>query len=223
VDSESCDLLVLSREQFFELRGQGGILSDEVIKMMQEVELARAKANDAMLGGRERLQIGKPDEPSPAADEGTAAVASVQQTAAVNNVDPPVQAPPPPPPTPTPQDSKNDTAALLSPQETKLRGVFQSFDGDGNGRLSVTEFSKMMSQMGTAMDASTAREMILRDSELEVSFEGFCDIVKAAGERTRRKESQVGAAAAAPPPQQQGRASLNAVVLEKYKNNHAET
>jgi hypothetical protein len=85
-----------------------------------------------------------------------------------------------------------------------------------------------MSQMGTAMDASTAREMILRDSELEVSFEGFCDIVKAAGERTRRKESQVGAAAAAAaaaaaPPQQQGRASLNAVVLEKYKNNHAES
>ena len=56
VDSESCDLLVLSREQFFELRGQGGILSDEVIKMMQEVELARTKANDAMLDGRERLQ-----------------------------------------------------------------------------------------------------------------------------------------------------------------------
>ena len=225
VDSESCDLLVLSREQFFELRGQGGILSDEVIKMMQEVELARAKANDAMLDGRERLQIGK-QEQSPAADEGTAAVESVQQTAAVNNEDPPVQAPPPPPPTPTPtpQDSKTDTAALLSPQETKLRGVFQSFDGDGNGRLSVTEFSKMMSQMGTAMDASTAREMILRDSELEVSFEGFCDIVKAAGERTRRKKSQVGAAAAAPPPpQQQGRASLNAVVLEKYKTNHAES
>jgi hypothetical protein len=63
-----------------------------------------------------------------------------------------------------------------------------------------------------------------RYTELEVSFEGFCDIVKAAGERTSRKDREGGAPS--PPPQlgqrtgtsQQGPQSLNAVVLEKYKS-----
>jgi CRP-like cAMP-binding protein len=223
VDSESCDLLVLSRDQFFKLRGRGGVLSDDVIKMMQEVELARAKANEEMLGGRDRLQMGKQIQ-SAAANE-SAYVDSLQQITAVDKEDP-VRAPPPPPPRLSTLKSAEVDTATLSPQETKMRAIFQSFDGDGNGRLSVTEFSNMMSQLGSTIDASTAREMILRDSKLEVSFEGFCDIVKAAGERTRRKEGKVGATTA-----QQvgtgsasaGRASLNAVVLEKYKDNHNHT
>ena len=48
-------------------------------------------------------------------------------------------------------------------QEEKLRGVFRSFDRDGNGHLSVQEFSDMMSELGTKMDTGTAREVILRD------------------------------------------------------------
>jgi hypothetical protein len=69
----------------------------------------------------------------------------------------------------------------------------------------------MMSQLGSAMDVSTAREMILRDTELEVSFDGFCNIVKAAGERTCRHTC-----ASSP----QARSSLNAIVLKKYKSHN---
>ena len=56
VESESCDLFVLSREKFLELRGQGGIIDDDVMKKMEEVELARAKQNDEMLSERKGEQ-----------------------------------------------------------------------------------------------------------------------------------------------------------------------
>ena len=80
----------------------------------------------------------------------------------------------------------------------------------------------MMSRLGSSMDVNTAREIILRDTELEVSFQGFCNIVKAAGERSSKKVSSTNPPPVPPPPKPSaGGASFNAIVLEKYKNNHS--
>merc|ERR1711908_52203 len=118
--------------------------------------------------------------------DGGIAAASVPKLTEGNDTSPPPLVTPPSS-SGTEPDANSDkaegtqAARTLSAQEAKLMGVFKSFDGDGNGRLSVAEFSKMMSQLGSEMDVDTARNIILRDTELEVSFEGFCDIVKAAG------------------------------------------
>ena len=117
-----------------------------------------------------------------------------------------------------PDKAKSDDVDLTSNQETKLKGIFSSFDVDGSGHLSVEEFSKMMTRLGSSMDVIAAREIILRDTELEVSFEGFCNIVKAAGARSSKRDDP---AASPPQPKGGGRASLNSIVLEKYKNNHS--
>ena len=122
-----------------------------------------------------------------------------------------------------PDKAKSDDADLTSNQETKLKGIFSSFDVDGSGHLSVEEFSKMMTRLGSSMDVIAAREIILRDTELEVSFEGFCNIVKAAGARSSKRDDPAASPPQPPPPQPKGggRASLNSIVLEKYKNNHS--
>jgi CRP-like cAMP-binding protein len=182
VESESCKILVLSRDKFFKLRGQGNVLDEDVMKMLEEVERARERQNEVALGASQMGEEG----------ESTGRV----------GID------------------KKATEPIT--QEAKLEGVFRSFDRNGNGRLNVAEFSKMMSKLGQAMDANTARELILRDTELEISFEGFCNIVRAAGTRSNNWDSLAASPSPPPPPQPKaGRAGLNAIVLEKYKNNHS--
>ena len=126
VDSESCDLLVLSREKFFELQGQGGVLGDEVIKMMQEVELARVRANEKMLSERKGLQLKREGQ----LEGGDIVDAEVKKkkTVAVREDEHLQGVPPPPPPLMPPSSSshrkepgarKGDAnAEALSPQET---------------------------------------------------------------------------------------------------------
>ena len=55
VGSKSCELLVLSRKEFFKLQGKAGVMDDEVMKKMEEVELACGELNQKILGNRRSL------------------------------------------------------------------------------------------------------------------------------------------------------------------------
>ena len=92
----------------------------------------------------------------------------------------------------------------------------------------MNEFMEMMTHLGSPMDATSARAIMFRDTEPEVTFEGFCNIVKAAAERTQKKmsppEPPLESRRIVPKGQveevSKGLLSLNAAVLEKYKRSH---
>lgn len=70
--------------------------------------------------------------------------------------------------------TKTDYMTALSPSHMeKLQGIFNTFDVDRSGCLSAAEFTKLMAKLAK-----------IHGHELEVSFEGFCNIVQAAGERS---------------------------------------
>ena len=65
--------------------------------------------------------------------------------------------------------ARPDYTVAFSPGHLeKLKGIFNTFDTNGSGFLSMEEFSKLMAKLAE-----------MHGHEVEVSFEGFCNIVKA--------------------------------------------
>ncbi|KAG8373795.1 hypothetical protein BUALT_Bualt11G0062300 [Buddleja alternifolia] len=70
-------------------------------------------------------------------------------------------------------DNPNQASIPLSPEE-EIKKVFEKFDANGDGKISVTELAAVVEGLGPA--ATSAEEMDCLMSELDADGDGFIDL-----------------------------------------------